>query len=50
MKLYQLAAGRNVPEVLHAVIEVPKNGSNKYEYDPEFDFMRLDRVLYSAML
>ena len=49
MKLYQLAAGRHVPEVLHAVIEVPKNSSNKYEYDPEFDIMRLDRVLYSAM-
>ena len=49
MKLYQLAPGRNVPEVLHAVIEVPKNSSNKYEYDPEHDIMRLDRVLYSAM-
>lgn len=49
MKLYQLAPGRNVPEVLHAVIEVPKNSSNKYEYDPEFDIVRLDRVLYSAM-
>ncbi len=49
MKYYQLPAGRNVPEVLNAVIEVPKNSSNKYEYDAEFDVMRLDRVLYSAM-
>lgn len=49
MKYYQLPSGRNVPEVLNAVIEVPKNSSNKYEYDAEFDIMRLDRVLYSAM-
>lgn len=49
MKYYQLPSGRNVPEVLNAVIEVPKNSSNKYEYDTEFDVMRLDRVLYSAM-
>ncbi len=49
MKLYQLPSGRNVPEVLHAVIEVPKDSSNKFEYDPEFDIIRLDRVLYSAM-
>ena len=49
MKLYQLPSGRNVPEVLHAVIEVPKDSSNKFEYDPEYDIIRLDRVLYSAM-
>lgn len=49
MKLYQLPAGRHVPEVLTAVIEVPKDSSNKFEYDPEYDVIRLDRVLYSAV-
>jgi inorganic pyrophosphatase len=49
MKLYQLPPGRHVPEVLTAVIEVPKDSSNKFEYDPEYDIIRLDRVLYSAV-
>jgi inorganic pyrophosphatase len=49
MRLYQLPPGRHVPEVLTAVIEVPKDSSNKFEYDPEYDIIRLDRVLYSAM-
>ena len=49
MKFYEMPSGSDVPNVLNAVIEVPKNSSNKYEYDAEFDVMRLDRVLYSAM-
>ncbi len=48
-KLYHLPTGSDVPRTVHAVIEVPKNSSNKYEYDPELDLIRLDRVLYSAM-
>ncbi|MBI3267921.1 MAG: inorganic diphosphatase [Planctomycetes bacterium] len=31
------------------VIEVPKGSKNKYELDKETGFLRLDRVLYSAM-
>jgi inorganic pyrophosphatase len=31
------------------VIEVPKGSSNKYELDKETGFLRLDRVLYSAV-
>lgn len=31
------------------VIEVPKGSKNKYELDKETGFMRLDRVLYSAV-
>jgi len=32
-----------------AVIEVPKGSKNKYEIDKESGFLRLDRVLYSAV-
>jgi inorganic pyrophosphatase len=32
-----------------AVIEVPKGSKNKYELDKETGFLRLDRVLYSAV-
>ncbi|MCX8159989.1 MAG: inorganic diphosphatase [Candidatus Saccharicenans sp.] len=31
------------------VIEVPKGSKNKYELDKESGFLRLDRVLYSAV-
>lgn len=48
-RLYNLPTGSNVPETVHALVEVPKGSSNKYEYDPELDLIRLDRVLYSAM-
>jgi inorganic pyrophosphatase len=32
-----------------AVIEIPLGGSNKYELDKESGFLRLDRVLHSAV-
>jgi len=47
--LYHLPTGEGAPGVVQAVIEVPKDSSNKYEYDPEFGIFRLDRVLYSPM-
>lgn len=31
------------------VVEIPKNSSNKYEYDGELGMFRLDRALYSPM-
>ncbi len=31
------------------VVEIPKNSTNKYEYDGELDLFRLDRALYSPM-
>ena len=31
------------------VVEIPKGSTNKYEYDPELEAFRLDRVLYSPV-
>ncbi len=36
-------------DVVDAVIEIPLNSHNKYEFDHETGRIRLDRVLYSAM-
>ena len=36
------------PEDFMAVIEITKNGRNKYELDKETGMLRLDRVLYTA--
>lgn len=44
-----LPTGRDVPNIIHAVIEIPKGSSNKYEYDKEMNVFRLDRTLYSPV-
>ncbi|AAM02663.1 Inorganic pyrophosphatase [Methanopyrus kandleri AV19] len=42
-----LEPGPNPPDVVYAVIEIPRGSRNKYEYDEERGFFKLDRVLYS---
>jgi inorganic pyrophosphatase len=38
-----------IEKELPVVIEVPRGSNNKYELDKETGFLRLDRVLYSAV-
>ena len=40
----ELPVGDKSPEVINAVIEIPYEGSNKYEYDKELHVFRLDRL------
>lgn len=47
--LYNLPAGDQAPEIINVVIEVPRGGSNKYEYDKDLGVMKLDRVLFASM-
>ncbi|HEX4749064.1 MAG TPA: inorganic diphosphatase [Bryobacteraceae bacterium] len=49
MRLYDIDPGPESPELVRAIIEIPKNSSNKYEYDGELNLFRLDRALYSPM-
>lgn len=42
--------GPSVPEVVYAVIEIPKGSRNKYEYDKDLEAFALDRVLYSPFI
>lgn len=44
-----LPPGRQAPEIVTAVIEIPQGARNKYELDKESGLFRLDRVLYSAV-
>jgi inorganic pyrophosphatase len=41
--------GRNPPEEVTAVIEIPFGSRNKYELDKATGLMKLDRVLYSSV-
>lgn len=49
MNLTCLPVGPHPPEVVNAIVEIPKGGRNKYEYDAQLGVFRLDRVLYSAV-
>ena len=45
----ELPVGEKCPEVINAVIEIPAEGINKYEYDKTLHVFRLDRNLYSPV-
>jgi len=45
----ELPVGPGSPEVINAIIEIPLEGINKYEYDKELHVFRLDRNLYSPV-
>lgn len=41
--------GKGAPDVVNAIVEIPKDSSQKYEVDKETGLLRLDRFLYSAV-
>src|SRR4051812_27398458 len=47
--LYELDPGPRSPDVIRMIVEIPKNSSNKFEYDGELGLFRLDRPLYSPL-
>ncbi|MGB0391561.1 MAG: inorganic diphosphatase [Salibacteraceae bacterium] len=46
---HDISAGKNAPEVVTGVIEIPKNSRAKYELEKDSGMLILDRVLYSAV-
>ena len=42
-----IPTGPSTPEVVYAVVEIPKGSRNKYEYDKDKEAFALDRVLSS---
>lgn len=42
--------GPDVPNVVYIVVEIPKGGRNKFEFDKKLGAIKLDRVLYSSMV
>jgi inorganic pyrophosphatase len=49
MNLKDLPIGDKMPNIINAIVEIPKGGRNKYEYDVDLGVFRLNRVLYSSM-
>lgn len=47
--LEDLDIGKNAPEIVNCVVEIPKDTNAKIEYDPELRMFKLDRFLISSM-
>lgn len=45
----RLPIGDNAPDRVNAVIEIPKDSVNKYEYDKKLQVFKLDRTLFSPV-
>jgi len=46
---HDIPTGPQVPQVVTAVVEIPRYERNKYELDKTLGLYKLDRVLYSAV-
>ncbi len=44
---HDIETGTDVPEIINAIVEIPKGSMNKYEYDKKHNMIKLDRVLFS---
>ena len=45
----RLPIGEHAPRRVNAVIEIPRDSVNKYEYDKTLHVFRLDRTLFSPV-
>jgi len=46
---HDIEIGEKFPEIVNAVIEIPKDSQIKYELDKKTGLLKLDRFLYSAV-
>ena len=46
---YDPDPGPDAPHIVRMVVEIPKDSTNKYEYDASLGMFRLSRALYSPM-
>ncbi len=49
-KFNQIGSGKNPPNDVYVVIEIPKNSNIKYELDEKTGILMVDRKLYTAMI
>jgi len=45
----ELPVGERAPEIFRVVIEIPKDGTQKFEYDKQLHVFKLDRNLHSPV-
>ena len=49
MNKLKIPIGKNAPNIVNAIVEIPKDSSAKYEYNADYDCFVLDRCLISSM-
>ena len=49
MNLEAIGPGEKAPTIVNCIIEIPKGGTNKFEYDYHKETFKLDRVLHSSV-
>jgi inorganic pyrophosphatase len=49
MSYKTIPVGDKAPEIVNAVVEIPKGSHHKYEIDEQLDEIKLDRVLHSPV-
>ncbi|MEB3757958.1 MAG: inorganic diphosphatase [Desulfurococcales archaeon] len=50
MSCLKIGPGKDAPEIVNAIIEIPMGGSVKYELDKEYCVIKVDRFLYTSMV
>ncbi len=46
---HNVSPGPNAPDIVNAIIEIPRHSRAKYELDKESGLLKLDRVLFSSV-
>lgn len=46
---HNVSSGSSAPDIVNAIIEIPKESKAKYELDKESGMLKMDRVIYSSM-
>lgn len=46
---HEVSVGKNPPELVNGIIEIPRGSRAKYEIDKESGLIKLDRVIYASM-
>lgn len=47
---HEVSPGTDIPNIVNAIIEIPKGSKAKYEIDKESGLLKLDRVLFSSVM
>ena len=47
---HQVSPGDHIPDLVNAIIEIPKGSKAKYEIDKASGLIKLDRVLFSSVM
>jgi len=45
---HDISAGKNIPDEVNTIVEIPKGSKNKYEIDKETGMIALDRVAHTS--